>query len=145
MLQPFLAHLAKGNVSFSHHLASVVCHPLTFHIRWAMQAQVRPLVYIWIDGLILFYYIPCLCFTRRFDLASLCLWFLRLKGLKESNKNAWKSKMRHAQIAVGTKNYCVQHICIKNTTVSTLGFNIHWLIFPHQQMFLRFSIQNVWW
>jgi hypothetical protein len=28
----FLAHLAKGNVSFCHHLASVVCHPLTFHI-----------------------------------------------------------------------------------------------------------------
>jgi hypothetical protein len=27
----FLAHLAKGNVSFCHHLASVVC-PLTFHI-----------------------------------------------------------------------------------------------------------------
>ena len=27
-----LAHLAKGNVSFCHHLASVVCHPLTFHI-----------------------------------------------------------------------------------------------------------------
>ena len=28
----FLAHLAKGNVSFCHHLASVVCRPLTFHI-----------------------------------------------------------------------------------------------------------------
>jgi hypothetical protein len=28
----FLAHLAKGNVSFCHHLASVICHPLTFHI-----------------------------------------------------------------------------------------------------------------
>jgi hypothetical protein len=27
-----LAHHAKGNVSFCHHLASVVCHPLTFHI-----------------------------------------------------------------------------------------------------------------
>jgi hypothetical protein len=27
----FLAHLAKGNVSFCHHLASVVCL-LTFHI-----------------------------------------------------------------------------------------------------------------
>ena len=27
-----LAHLAKGNVSFCHHLASVVCHTLTFHI-----------------------------------------------------------------------------------------------------------------
>ena len=26
------AHLAKGNVSFCHHLASVVCHPLMFHI-----------------------------------------------------------------------------------------------------------------
>jgi hypothetical protein len=29
---PFIAHLAKGNVSFCHHLASVVCRPLTFHI-----------------------------------------------------------------------------------------------------------------
>ena len=28
----FLAHLAKGNVSFYHHLASVVFCPLTFHI-----------------------------------------------------------------------------------------------------------------
>ena len=28
----FLAHLAKGNVSFCHHLASVVRRPLTFHI-----------------------------------------------------------------------------------------------------------------
>jgi hypothetical protein len=28
----FLAHLAKGNMSFCHHLASVVCRPLTFHI-----------------------------------------------------------------------------------------------------------------
>jgi len=28
----FLAHLAKGNVSFCHHLASVIRRPLTFHI-----------------------------------------------------------------------------------------------------------------
>ena len=28
----FLAHFAKGNVSFCHRLASVVCRPLTFHI-----------------------------------------------------------------------------------------------------------------
>jgi hypothetical protein len=28
----FLAHLAKGNVNFCHHLASIVCCPLTFHI-----------------------------------------------------------------------------------------------------------------
>ena len=28
----FLAHLAKGNVSFCHHLASGVRRPLTFHI-----------------------------------------------------------------------------------------------------------------
>jgi hypothetical protein len=27
-----LAHLAKGNVSFCYHLASVVCRSLTFHI-----------------------------------------------------------------------------------------------------------------
>jgi hypothetical protein len=31
-LTAFLAYLAKGNVSFCHHLASVVCRPLTFHI-----------------------------------------------------------------------------------------------------------------
>ena len=31
-LSQFLAHLAKGNVSFCHLLASVVCHLLTFHI-----------------------------------------------------------------------------------------------------------------
>jgi hypothetical protein len=28
----FLAHLAKGKVSFCHHLASVICRPLTFHM-----------------------------------------------------------------------------------------------------------------
>jgi hypothetical protein len=28
----FLAHLAKGNVSFCHHLASIGRRPLTFHI-----------------------------------------------------------------------------------------------------------------
>jgi hypothetical protein len=28
----FLAHFDKGNVSFCHHFASVVCRPLTFHI-----------------------------------------------------------------------------------------------------------------
>jgi hypothetical protein len=26
----FLANLAKGNMSFCHHLVSVVCHPFTF-------------------------------------------------------------------------------------------------------------------
>jgi hypothetical protein len=31
-VHPFLAHLAKDNVSFCHHLASVVCRPLTLHI-----------------------------------------------------------------------------------------------------------------
>ena len=33
-----LAHLAKGNVSFCHHLASVVCRPLTFHI-WIFSSE----------------------------------------------------------------------------------------------------------
>jgi hypothetical protein len=28
----FLANLATGNISFCHHLASVVCHPFPFHI-----------------------------------------------------------------------------------------------------------------
>jgi hypothetical protein len=28
----FSAHLAKGNASFGHHFASVVCRPITFHI-----------------------------------------------------------------------------------------------------------------
>jgi hypothetical protein len=30
--QRFLAHIVKGNVSFCHHLPSVICRPLTFHI-----------------------------------------------------------------------------------------------------------------
>ena len=30
--QRFLAHLVKGNVSFCHHLPSVICRPLTFHM-----------------------------------------------------------------------------------------------------------------
>jgi len=32
VLDTLLAHLAKGKVSFCHHLASVVRRPLTFHI-----------------------------------------------------------------------------------------------------------------
>ena len=32
-LTDLLAHLAKGNVSFCHHLASVVCRPLTFPLK----------------------------------------------------------------------------------------------------------------
>jgi hypothetical protein len=32
MRKPFLAHLAKGNVSFCRHFASIYCRPLTFHI-----------------------------------------------------------------------------------------------------------------
>jgi hypothetical protein len=38
----FLAHLAKGNVSFCHHLASVVCHPLTFHILIFSSETAQP-------------------------------------------------------------------------------------------------------
>jgi hypothetical protein len=37
----FLAHLAKGNVSFCHHLASV-CRPLTFHILIFSSKTSRP-------------------------------------------------------------------------------------------------------
>jgi len=38
----FLAHLAKGNVSFCYHLASVVCRPLTFHILIFSSESPRP-------------------------------------------------------------------------------------------------------
>ena len=38
----FLAHLAKGNVSFCHHLASVVCRPLTFHILIFSSETAKP-------------------------------------------------------------------------------------------------------
>jgi hypothetical protein len=38
----FLAHLAKGNVSFCHHLASVVCRPLTFHILFFSSETPQP-------------------------------------------------------------------------------------------------------
>jgi hypothetical protein len=38
----FLAHLAKGNVSFCHHLASVVCGPLTFHILIFSSETAQP-------------------------------------------------------------------------------------------------------
>ena len=40
---PFLAHLAKGNVSFCHHLASVICRPLTFHILIFSSETPQPL------------------------------------------------------------------------------------------------------
>ena len=38
----FLTHLAKGNVSFCHHLASVVCRPLTFHILIFSSETTQP-------------------------------------------------------------------------------------------------------
>jgi hypothetical protein len=37
-----LAHLAKGNVSFCHHLASVVCHLFTFHILIVSSETPQP-------------------------------------------------------------------------------------------------------
>ena len=37
-----LAHLAKDNVSFCHHLASVVCRPLTFHILILSSETAQP-------------------------------------------------------------------------------------------------------
>ena len=38
----FLAHLAKGNVSFCHHLASVVRRRLTFHILIISSETPKP-------------------------------------------------------------------------------------------------------
>ena len=43
MLNYFLAHLAKGSVSFCHHLASVVCRPLTFHILIFSSETAKPI------------------------------------------------------------------------------------------------------
>jgi hypothetical protein len=45
-----LAHLAKGNVNFCHHLASVVCRPLTFHILMTNQKQELPVVAMFVNG-----------------------------------------------------------------------------------------------
>ena len=39
----FLAHLAKGKVSFCHHLVSVVCRPLTFHILIFSSETAKPI------------------------------------------------------------------------------------------------------
>jgi hypothetical protein len=39
----FLTQLVKGNVSFSHHLASVVCRPLTFHISIFSSETPKPI------------------------------------------------------------------------------------------------------
>jgi hypothetical protein len=38
----FLANLAKGNMSFCHHLVSVVCHPFTFHILIFFSENPQP-------------------------------------------------------------------------------------------------------
>jgi hypothetical protein len=38
-----LTHLAKGNVSFFHHLVSVVCRALTFHILIFSSETARPI------------------------------------------------------------------------------------------------------
>jgi hypothetical protein len=41
----FLANLAKGNMSFCHHLVSVVCHLLTFHLK-----QELPVAAMFVNG-----------------------------------------------------------------------------------------------
>jgi hypothetical protein len=41
-LNLFLAHLGKGNVSFCHHLASILCRPLTFHILIFSSETTQP-------------------------------------------------------------------------------------------------------
>ena len=38
----FLPNLAKGNMSFCHHLVSVVCDPFTFHILIFSSENPRP-------------------------------------------------------------------------------------------------------
>jgi hypothetical protein len=38
----FLANLATGNMSFCHHLVSVVCHPFTFHSLIFSSENPRP-------------------------------------------------------------------------------------------------------
>jgi hypothetical protein len=37
-----LANLAKGNMSFCHHLVSVICHPFTFHILIFFSENLQP-------------------------------------------------------------------------------------------------------
>ena len=39
----FLAHLAKGNVSFCYHKSSVICRPLTFHILIFSSETAKPI------------------------------------------------------------------------------------------------------
>jgi len=38
----YLAHLANSNVSFCHHLASVICRLLTFHILISSSETAPP-------------------------------------------------------------------------------------------------------
>jgi hypothetical protein len=38
----FLANLAKGNMSFCHHLVSVACHSFTFHILFFSSENLQP-------------------------------------------------------------------------------------------------------
>jgi hypothetical protein len=39
----FLVNLAKGNMSFCHHLVSIVCHPFTFHILSCNDSIYQPI------------------------------------------------------------------------------------------------------
>jgi hypothetical protein len=47
----FLVNLAKGNMSFCHHLVSVVCHPFTFHILIFSSETTGPIATkLWWNG-----------------------------------------------------------------------------------------------
>jgi hypothetical protein len=46
----FLAHLAKGKVSFCHHLASIVRRVLTFHILIFSSETPLPVAAMFVNG-----------------------------------------------------------------------------------------------
>ena len=96
----FLAHLAKGNVSFCHHLASssVVCRPLTFHIAIFSSETPQPYElklgrkHLW---KVLYAYCSS-CpdpLTNMATTGNSCFWLADLKNIF-SSETAWPNELK---------------------------------------------------